>query len=46
MNWSRTILDGIAMAVYPEHFLGWPLVMAPLLSFVQAALGLLCGQFF
>lgn len=38
-NWLKKL-------AIPEHFLGWPFVMAPLVSFIQAALGLLCGQFF
>lgn len=29
----------------PEHFLAWPLIMAPLVSLVQAGLGVLWSNF-
>lgn len=35
-NWLKKL-------ALPEHFLAWPLVMAPLVSLVQACLGMLWG---
>lgn len=36
-NWLKKL-------ALPEHFLAWPLVMAPLVSLVQAGLGILWGH--
>lgn len=36
-NWLKKL-------AVPEHFLGWPLVVAPVLSVIQAGLGLLWGK--
>ena len=42
MNWIRTILDGFAMAAYFNlHLLQWPLIFCPLVTAVQAGIGVL-----
>lgn len=37
-NWLKKL-------AIPEHFLGWPFFIAPLMSAVQAGMGMLCGCF-